>query len=401
MRPVADQCTILFVDDEELVLSGLRRMLRPMRHEWDMHFTLSAEAALEELAEIEVDVIVSDVRMPGTDGIELLDLIRKQYPGMVRIILSGHSDQVATLRATGVAHQYLAKPCESNDLQSAIERSVALRRELGDPDLAAAIASTKTLPPAPQVYEELTSEIAKEEPSLAAVSAIVATDPALTAKILQLVNSAFFALRREVTSIDQAVALLGMKTVAGLTLTVGLFDTKQPEPAVAALLNETRERSLAAAAVAKSIAIAEGGTPADGDAAFLAGILHDCGKLVVALNWPQAFVQIESAGTSLHAERAGYGLDHCKAGAYLLGVWGLPDEIVEAVAYHHQPGEGCSRDTFGPTAALHVALAMLGRNRGTTTCPLDEEYIASFGKADRIDLWAEIVENYEYERANV
>ena len=79
-------CTIIFVDDEEKVLSGLRRMLRPMRQEWDMHFALSADAALELLADLEPEVIVSDVRMPGTDGIELLDIVRRRYPGIVRII---------------------------------------------------------------------------------------------------------------------------------------------------------------------------------------------------------------------------------------------------------------------------------------------------------------------------
>ncbi|MCP3974412.1 MAG: HDOD domain-containing protein [bacterium] len=397
---MGERFTILFVDDEEKVLSGLRRMLRPMRQEWDMHFALSAEAALELLDCIVPEVIVSDVRIPGTDGIELLDIIRKRYPGMVRIILSGHSDQVATLRATGVAHQYLAKPCESATLQTAIERSVALRRELGDPDLAAAIAGTKTLPPAPQAYKELTRELAKEDPSLHVVAQIVSKDPALAAKILQLVNSAFFALRREVTSIDQAVALLGMTTVAGLTLTVGLFDTRQPDPKVAAVLDEIRERSLAAASVAKSVAIAEGGSAADGDAAFLSGILHDCGKLVVALNWPEAFIQVENTATTLVSERSRYGIDHCHAGAYLLGVWGLPDEIVEAVAYHHHPTEGASGDSFGPTGALHVALAMMDRHRGSSHCPLDEDYIDSLGKADRIDAWADLVENYEYERAN-
>lgn len=397
---MTDRFIILFVDDEEMVLSGLRRMLRPMRSAWEMHFALSAEAAHEVFAEHDIDVIVSDVRMPGIDGIELLDQVRNAYPSVVRIILSGHSDQVATLRATGVAHQYLAKPCDSAALQTAIERSVALRHELGDPNLAAAIAGTKTLPPAPQAYEELTRELAKEEPSLTAVAQIVSTDPALAAKILQLVNSAFFALRREVTSIDQAVALLGMKTVAGLTLTVGLFDTRQPNPQVAALLDAIRERSMAGANIAKAVAIAEGGSAADGDAAFLAGILHDCGKLVVALNWPEAFIQVEDGQTTLAAERTRYGLDHCKAGAYLLGVWGLPDEIVEAVAYHHHPAEGHATDTFGPTAALHVALAMMDSRRGTTDCPLDEDYINSLDRSDRIEAWAQLVEDYEYERAN-
>ncbi len=396
---MSDPYAILFVDDEDRVLAGLRRLLRPMRHEWDMHFSLSGSEALEYLAANPVDVVVSDVRMPGMDGIQLLDEVRSRYPDLIRIILSGHSDQVATLRATGVAHQYLAKPCDPTVLQSAIDRSAALRRDLGDEAVAAAIGGTKSLPPAPKVYDQLTAELAKEEPSLNVVADIVATDPALAAKVLQLVNSAFFALRREVTSVPQAVALLGMKTVVGLTLTVGLFDTPQPSPEIATILAEIRERSMDAANVAKGIALAEGGSPADADAAFLAGILHDCGKLVMSVNWPDDFVRVETAGSTVEAEQACYGLDHARAGGYLLGVWGLPDEIVEAVAYHHTPGRAHDKQ-FGVMASLHVALAMMDRVKGGDAFRLDEAFIDQLGKSDRIPAWVEVVETHEYKKAN-
>lgn len=208
-----------------------------------------------------VDVVVSDVRMPGMDGIELLDEVRNRYPDLIRIVLSGHSDQVATLRATGVAHQYLVKPCDPTVLQGAIDRSAALRRDLGDEQVAAAIGGTKSLPPAPKVYDQLPAELAKEDPSLNAIADIVATDPALAAKVLQLVNSAFFALSREVKSVPQAAALLGIKTVVGLTLTIGLIDTPQPSLEIAASLTAIRERSMDAAGVAKAIALAEGAAP--------------------------------------------------------------------------------------------------------------------------------------------
>lgn len=396
---MSDPYAILFVDDEDRVLAGLRRLLRPMRREWDMHFALSGAEALEYLAANPVDVVVSDVRMPGMDGIQLLDEVRSRFPDLIRIILSGHSDQVATLRATGVAHQYLAKPCDPVVLQTAIDRSAALRRDLGDEQVAAAIGGTKSLPPAPKVYDQLTAELAKEEPSLNVVADIVATDPALAAKVLQLVNSAFFALRREVTSVPQAVALLGMKTVVGLTLTVGLFDTPQPSPEIATILTKVRARSMDAANVAKAIALAEGASSADGDAAFLAGILHDCGKLVMSVNWPQEFTRLEQAGATVEAEQASYGLDHARAGGYLLGVWGLPDEIVEAVTYHHAPDRSLD-EQFGITAALHAALATMDRVRGGSDFPFDEALIDRLGKADRIPAWIEVVETYEYKKEN-
>lgn len=396
---MSDRHTIVFVDDEERVLSGLRRLLRPLRATWDMHFVLSGHEALEFFAENDVDVVVSDVRMPGMDGIELLELVREQHPELIRIILSGHSDQVATLRATGVAHQYLAKPCDPAVLQGAIDRSAKLRQELGDERVAAAIGGTRSLPPAPKVYDRLTQEMTREEPSLSVISDVVASDPALAAKVLQLVNSAFFSLRREVVSVHHAVSLLGMKTVTGLTLTVGLFETPQPIPAIAELLGQVRDCSMAAANVARSIAMAEGGSQADGDAAFLAGILHGCGKLVLSVSWPHEFVRLEGGAPTLEDEVAAYGIDHARAGAYLLGVWGLPYEIVEAVAFHHDPASN-NEERFGTTMALHAALAMNDRHREGDRFPLDEKLVARLGKTDRISAWAAIAEQHEYEKAN-
>src|SRR5579862_1975913 len=114
---------ILFVDDERRVLEGLQRMLRPHRSQWHMRFANSGQEALAMLEEGSYDVIVSDMRMPGMDGAQLLETVRERYPGMIRIVLSGHSDVEAALRAVPVAHQFLAKPCDAEKLQAAIDPS--------------------------------------------------------------------------------------------------------------------------------------------------------------------------------------------------------------------------------------------------------------------------------------
>src|SRR5262245_37814840 len=97
---------ILFVDDEPNVLQGLERMLRSMRHEWEMQFAMSGPAALERLAEQTFDVIVSDMRMPGMTGAQLLTEVSQRHPHIVRIILSGQADQEDILRSVGPTHQY-------------------------------------------------------------------------------------------------------------------------------------------------------------------------------------------------------------------------------------------------------------------------------------------------------
>lgn len=123
---------IVFVDDDPGVLKGLQRMLRSMRREWRMHFFLSAAEALAFLESQPVDVVVSDMRMPGLDGAEFLAHVKRHYPGAIRIALSGYADQELVLRAVRSAHQYLAKPCSPETLKGAIERVKALRTLLED-----------------------------------------------------------------------------------------------------------------------------------------------------------------------------------------------------------------------------------------------------------------------------
>ena len=117
---------ILFVDDEPRLLQGLQRMLRPQRHEWDMLFANGGEEALAVMAQTAVDVVVTDMRMPGMDGASLLQQVHARFPGAMRIVLSGQFDVEAGLRAVPVAHQFLTKPCDPDKLKAAIERSSQL-----------------------------------------------------------------------------------------------------------------------------------------------------------------------------------------------------------------------------------------------------------------------------------
>ena len=127
--------TLLFVDDEPRVLQGLQRQLRPMRHEWDMNFVESGRQALEFMAAQPVDIIISDMMMPGMDGSQLLSEVLKRHPQTVRIVLSGHAEREAVLRLVGPAHQYLSKPCDADELRKAIVRAFSLRDLLGNEQL--------------------------------------------------------------------------------------------------------------------------------------------------------------------------------------------------------------------------------------------------------------------------
>jgi CheY-like chemotaxis protein len=215
---------VLFVDDEENLREGLRRMSYLLRGEWEMAFAESGAQALALLSKAPFDVIVSDMRMPGMDGARLLDEVRQRYPQMVRLILSGHSDREMILRAVGPSHQYLAKPCDIETLLATLTRAYALRELLMNEDLRRIITAMQTLPSRPAVYAAVVEAVQSPSVSLEKIGELIQRDIGMTAKILQLVNSAFFGLQRPMSSPVQAVRLLGLETVQALILSGQIFE---------------------------------------------------------------------------------------------------------------------------------------------------------------------------------
>ena len=353
--------SILFVDDEPRVLQGIQRMLRPMRHEWDMTFVASGQQALEAMAQSSFDVVVSDMHMPGMDGAQLLAEVRKRHPDTVRIILSGYTDQEAVLRSVRPAHQYLSKPCEAETLKAAVARAFALRNFLTDPALTRLISGMESLPSLPSMYLEIMAELQSPDVSTQKVGQIISKDVGMSAKILQIVNSAFFGLPRRVADPGQAVTLLGLDTVKGLALSLQIFEGFDRRKLPGFPIDELWEHSMTVAASARKIARRESGDEKVSDDAFLAGLLHDVGKLALAENLPMRYARVltlcEKKGTPhWQGESEVFGATHAEVGAYLLALWGLPDPIVEAVAYHHCPDE-CPNKAFSPLSAVHAANA--------------------------------------------
>jgi HD-like signal output (HDOD) protein/CheY-like chemotaxis protein len=318
---------VLFVDDEPRVLEALERSLFQLDVEWDVSFASGGNQALAELEQAPCDVIVSDMRMPGMDGAALLTQVCEKYPQTVRIVLSGQTDEAAAIRVVRVAHQFLTKPCSADVLKQVIERTQALKGWLSDARLQAVVGQLDHLPPAPRLFGELTKALESESASADSVADIVRQDPAMSSKILQVVNSSFFSSSSSISDIRSAVVRLGLKTIRNLALGVGAFDSvsklKQPS---ARTIEALQARSLAIAKLAGKIAQ---GTD-DADAAFMAGLVCDIGELVLAVDAPQSADAPAVAGDF----RA---VTHAEVGAFLLGLWGLPFRIVEAVANHHSP----------------------------------------------------------------
>ncbi|MEM9157566.1 MAG: response regulator [Verrucomicrobiota bacterium] len=113
--------SILFIDDEPFVLNSVKRMMRKERNRWEAHFAVGGEEALEILDKRSFDLVVTDMKMPIVDGIQVLVTCENLYPHMSRIALSGYSEKETQARATRLAHDFLYKPCDSKDLRSALE----------------------------------------------------------------------------------------------------------------------------------------------------------------------------------------------------------------------------------------------------------------------------------------
>jgi HD-like signal output (HDOD) protein len=359
---------ILFVDDEAHVLEGLRDSLRPHRREWQMTFAPGGEAALEALDQERYDVIVSDMRMPGMGGAELLQKVRDCHPEIVRIILSGHSEFTDTVHAAPFAHQFLAKPCPPDELHRVIERSCALYDLLADERLKSFVAGVTSLPAVPDVFREFTELLADPSVTPDELGRVVEQDVALFAKVLQLVNSSFFRLARRITSGREAVSYLGFGVLKALVLSIDLFQTfSSTEPGARTTVLELERHASDVGRLALRLAESE-----TRDDAFAAGLLHDVGKLVLLSAAPADFAAASATSRErsvpLHAiETELLGVSHAEIGAYLLGLWGLPHSLVGAVARHHHPQTLAAGDAAGVAARAN---ALVNERNGV---PVDAE----------------------------
>jgi len=386
---------ILFVDDEANILAGLKRTMRCMRNEWEMDFVEDPLAALQLFEQQPFDVVVSDMKMPQKDGADLLSDIKQLSPDTIRIILSGHADAALIMKSVGSAHQYLAKPCDPETLKSTIKRAHALKELVGSDSLRGIASGIDDLPTLPATYQEIVQCLQDPESSLVDVGPIVGKDIGMTAKILQLVNSSFFGVAAPVKSIEQSVTMLGIDTISALVLGHGMFShfNDLGEFNIEALWNHSARCS----ALAKMIAEMEDMPAQAVDNAFLAGMLHDVGQLVLASEKPGEYAEVrarvEAGSESIDdVERELLHATHGEVGAYLLGLWGLPDTIVEAVAFHETPGR-CHAMEFGLPGVVHAASRLAqGVDVSDPTAPalrVDIAHFEKFGVLERWPTWLE------------
>ncbi len=393
--------TILFVDDEPNILLGLKRMLRSMRHEMDFLFAESGLEALDLLAEHEVNVIVSDMRMPGMDGAVLLNTVMEQYPHIIRIMLTGHAEDKSILQTIPVVHQFLAKPSDPQTLKDILSRACALQQLVNSEELKTLVAGLGALPSLPEVYAELQEKIKDPECAISDIGEIIEKDLAMSTKVLQLVNSAFYGIFKSIASPARAVSLLGLDTIKALVLGIGIFTEMAPASVKTFSAPALWAHSYTVAMFAKVIALAESPNRSIADDAFIAGIVHDVGKLLLFSSLESQYLEALEKATSesislSEAENQVLGGDHGAVGGYLLGLWGLPGSVVEAATFHHKL-DNYPEDSFSPALAVHIANVLyytLNPNQCKGELPtVNQAYLERVGLSDRLEHWLELCKN--------
>lgn len=376
---------VLFVDDEETLLRAFRSLFRRDRDVWDTHFAPSGAAALALLESTPIDVVVSDMRMPEMNGAELLEQIRKRWPGTARLILSGHSGSEELLAGFSAMHGFLAKPCETATLRAAITRCQGVQEAAQTLAVREALGRLDRLPSPPTVYLELTRLANDRRSTIDDVSSLIAQDPSFALRVMQVANSAAF-VNRPSASLTQCIRNVGIDLIRTLALSQSLFATYAGTPLPIPVEHIARHAM-------KTAMLARAFIPdtAGADLAFSCGLLHDVGRIVLELAMPDQYgrmcADLNLTGETLcAAERRVFGADHARVGSCLLDLWDLPQPLIETIRHHHEPGGG-SELTADIVAVVHVAEA-LSEDRDLTT--IDEAFLKNSRFEHELPRWKQI-----------
>ncbi|MES1172054.1 MAG: GGDEF domain-containing protein [Bacteroidota bacterium] len=224
------------------------------------------------------------------------------------------------------------------------------------PDLKSRLERCSTLPTMPAVAIRVLQLCQSDDLDLAKIAATISTDPALSAKMLRLVNSPVFGLRNEVRTVPHALALLGLNAVRTLALSFSLV--RELRKSQQSGLTTYWKRSIISAIASRELGVALR-FPAP-DEAFLGALLQDIGILALGRTVGREYEgAAEKAGDDhmrlAEAERAAFGADHADVGAWLLGNWKLPEPLRLAVAFSHRSGDDMA------ASGMHADIARLAR----------------------------------------
>lgn len=390
------QKRILVVGEDADFIRELRSEGRSEVSDWHFHCVRTGMEGLAALHQSAHTAVVANWRLPGgMSGSALLDEVFRHQPACLRFVRTEVEDQKATMKSTGTSHRLLFRPTQVSTLKEAVLSALALEGWLPAERVRALMGNMPRVPSPPQLYFEVVSQLDSPTSSLDDIAQTISRDPALTAKLLQLVNSAVFALQLRVNEPNEAIGYLGLETTKSLVLLAHTFSHFDDLVTPGFSVDQLWQHSYATGKCARGIAEEEVNDPGLGAQAFTGGLLHDIGKLVLGANHAALFQQAvhlarETRIELWEAELQVFGTHHAEIGGCLLATWGLPGPIVEAVALHHRPIR-LSDAGFTPLVAVHAANVLTqsqqSEGRKLVAPSFDMEFLLHSGCAERVNDW--------------
>jgi putative nucleotidyltransferase with HDIG domain len=373
---------------------------------WEVISVANGNEALSEMEKHSCDVVVADLDLGEMDGAELLNRIQSAYPKTIRFILALEADRERMVKQVLGTHQFIGKPLESTIIRNSIEGALALEEWVPKTSIRELVGRIRTLPTIPSLYLEVQAVLRSPDASTEQVGALIAKDMAMTTKLLQVLNSACFGLSRKITSPTEAVGILGFETVSSMVMAIKLLSQYDKVKPVYFSIDRLWRHSTEVARTAKQIALWSTDNPALAEMAFTAGLMHDIGKVVLAANFDEQYRGAQSLARKQElalpeVEKEIFGASHGEIGAYLLGLWGMPLDLLEVAALHHNPSRSANKN-FTALTAVHVANALEREltpdAEGFVVSKLNEEYLAEVGVLDFIPDWRAAVAKRDFSR---
>ena len=383
---------ILLVNGDGSTLRELRAELSALTADWELHEVTGGTAALASLAATPADAVIADFLLADMTGEQLLGQVLKQFPATHRLVLADPGDLDSLLRCVGGMHQFIIKPCTAARLHTVLQRAFDLDVWLPNQTVRQIVGRVPRLPSIADSYNAAVRDAQRDDATPESLGHLIGRDPAMTAKMLQLANSAAYGDPTDDFDPVEAVREIGIANSRACLLLAHTWSNFAPLEqsgfAMSSLWTHANEVSQLAAWLAKC----EGASAIVTGMSATAGLLHDIGKLALAANLPEPFLRTltlaKDRGISTsQAEQEIFGATHGEVGGCLLGLWGLPVAVVEAVALHHNPA--CfSGKMFSPLTAVHVANALLHAEsaehlRATVDC----DYLGALGLEGKITAW--------------
>lgn len=399
MATLKTKTRILFIDHDTEILEGYTNALSSRSSQWDIECHSDIPTALDTIHARSPAIVISSFHLGIESGVEFLKQVETIDSDIQRFIAATEDDKEQIESAIGSAYHFLPKPCPSDILITEIQRCLAIDNWLGNHRVKEVVAKMGEFPSLPPMYLKVVNALNNRSSSAAQIGHAISGDLAITAKVLQTVNSSFFGLEEKTSDISQAVGILGVESVKNLVLAIQVFGNMAHSPDQKAITDQLWHHSMSVAVAAKRIMQYETDDAKQAEEAYTAGLMHDIGKLVLINSVPDEYMAARTLSRENNiplwqAENEVIGCNHAQTGAYLLARWGMPAAVVESVALHHEPV-----NTFGTAfsclSAVHVSNALIWeRSTGDEPHPdavPSESFLAEIGKAGSWEEWQEVV----------